>query len=288
MRTRRVPSLTIVAALVIGACGGDEVSRADLIASARGGGMRNSQATCLADELLDEFDQKDLRVIVAAKGIEDASNELGERKIDKVRRMATACDGQGAGSGDDPETTEPEPDTTEPDTTEPDTTEPADQTTLVTAPDLPADRAGVTRQAPVPFKAAAPVGAGWTLTMGGYAPNADAAVEAANEFNDPPPAGKQYAVVTLTAAYGGPKEKSAVFSEVYFKAVGPKGVAYDATGCVAVLANGIDLFRDVFAGGSLSGDVCFVVDAGDAVGLVLYADTYDPEFNLDSTFFALA
>ena len=280
--------LLVLAGLLIAACGGGEVSREDLITSARAQGMRSSQASCLADELLDEFDQEDLAVVVAADDIESAADRLGARKVDKIVRMATACgpadpDANDPGEGD-PATTEP--DVTEPDITEP--TDPVDQTTVLTAPDLAADRPGLTRQAPVPFKVVGAVGAGWTLRMDGYAPNANAAVEAANEFNEPPPPGKQYAVATVNAAFGGPADKATLLGAVFFKAVGPRGLAYDSTDCVVVLADDIDIFRDVFAGGSLSGDVCFVVDAADAVGLVLYAETYDPEFNLDSTFFALA
>lgn len=274
-------SLLISASLLLAACGGDDVSRDDLIASARAGGMRSSQATCLADELLDEFDQTELAVIVAAQDIEDAADDLGQKKVDKVVRIASAC-GAKRTTSTEPGTTED----TEADTTE--VTEPEAETTLLTAPDLPADRAGATRQAPVPFKQIGAIGAGWSLRIDGYVPNADAAVKAANEFNEVPEPGMQYAIVTVNAAFGGPADKAALVGEVFFKAVGPKGLAYDATDCYAVLPNNLDLFNDVFSGGSLTGEVCFLIDPADAAGLVLYADTYDSSFELNSTFFALA
>ena len=73
------------------------------------------------------------------------------------------------------------------------------------------------------------VGNGWSVKVLRSTPDASGAVQVANQFNDPPVAGKQFYMVEVEATYKG-NGKDASQSPLLgltFKALGPSNVAYD-------------------------------------------------------------
>ena len=158
--------------------------------------------------------------------------------------------------------TSPPTTTTSPPTT---TQEPATTTTTTE----PVDLTG-TREQPVLMGDGYDLGDGWTLAVTGVNRDAAAAIAAANMFNDPPEPGRRFVLVDLDISYAGTADPETIAFEVSIDAVGSSGLGYDSTGC-GVKPDGIDLFRDIFAGGIESGQVCFDVSEGDADSLVLYA-----------------
>ncbi len=94
-----------------------------------------------------------------------------------------------------------------------------------------------------------------------------------NQFNDPPAEGNRFVMWRVAVANAG-EEVTASLGEVSFSVVGPSAVAYDAFAGCGVLPDGLDMFRDVFPGGSLEGNVCWEVSEDDAESLVLLADEF--------------
>jgi|GEM_PF-1692408 len=105
--------------------------------------------------------------------------------------------------------------------------------------------------------------------------NTDAADEviAENDFNDPPAAGNRFVMWNVGLANAS-DEALASLGEVSFTVVGPSSVAYDAMATCGVLPGELDVFRDVFPGGSLSGNLCWEVAEADADDLVLLVDEF--------------
>ena len=135
------------------------------------------------------------------------------------------------------------------------------------------------RQAPTALGQPVDLGDGWTITINGSEPDATATLLAANEFNDPPPAGFVYSLVDMTLAFDGDEEPSSIFS-VSVDVVGDSNVS--GSNCsVSDVPDEIDRFADLFKGGSLSGNQCFVVNADDLDSLVVFASA---DFFSDDTF----
>jgi len=179
-----------------------------------------------------------------------------------------------------PETTETtEPADTEPVATEESTTpETVVETTEATAPPTtvaatdvvagaPAGQSG-DRANPVPPGAVADIGSGWRLQILSVNPDAAAAIAAENEFNEPPPPGSTFSMITVALGYFGLEDPTSVF-ETTISAVGASNVELPS-GC-GVLPQPLDMFGDVFAGGVVVGNVCFVTTPADAPVLQLYA-----------------
>lgn len=177
------------------------------------------------------------------------------------------------------ETTEPEStvvDTTTADTSA-DTTEPepattaAPPTTAASTGDVIAGApAGVTGtpDAPVPVGQIADIGAGWRLQVLDVVPDATAAIAAENEFNDPPPAGGTFTMVRIALGYYGLEDPQSFFMPT-ISAVGASRVELD-TSCGSI-PQPIDLFTDAFAGGVVTGNICFVTTPADPPALMVYA-----------------
>jgi Divergent InlB B-repeat domain len=144
-----------------------------------------------------------------------------------------------------------------------------------------------TRANPVPFGQPAPIGNGWTVTVTQYYPNATAMVLAANQFNDPPPAGSQDVMIAVTATYNG-TGSSHLDSGYTFRAVGSANVAYTTFdhSCGVLPAPNLDLDDPtVFTGGTVSGNAaCWIVPSSDVSSLVMFAA---PFLTSTQTFFAL-
>ena len=136
------------------------------------------------------------------------------------------------------------------------------------------------RLAPNPMGAAVDIGGGWQLTVGGPAVDITDAVQAENQFNDPPPDGFRFVGVNVTYVMvaRAPRPGFAVTAN----AVGGGNIAL-SEGC-GVIPGEFDLSSDVFAGGSVSGTVCFVAPAENPA-FVLYATA---DFGSANVMFATA
>jgi hypothetical protein len=99
------------------------------------------------------------------------------------------------------------------------------------------------------------------------------AILAENSFNEPPPTGFRFVGVDVTYTYNGESSDMALTAAT--KAVGATNV--ELSDDCGVYSNEVDLFSDVFAGGSVTGTVCFVVPEGD-LDTVLYTTTFTDDF----------
>jgi hypothetical protein len=179
---------------------------------------------------------------------------------------------------------------TAPENTEPEATEPDESDTTVTLPDdngtdeiagSPAGQRG-TRDTPVPAGAIADIGGGWRLQVLGFTPDATAEVMAANEFNDPPPAGSAFTFVSVAMGYFGLDDPKSTF-EPTISALGGSSVEIQS-GC-GLIPDDLVTFRDVFSGGVVRGNLCFVTTPADVQAMQLYAvgdwTSDNPEVFLD-------
>ena len=134
----------------------------------------------------------------------------------------------------------------------------------------PLGRLATDRANPIALGEAVPLGEGWTITVRGVELDATASLVAADEFTDAAPAGKVFTLVDYELAYDGTDEPQSGFS-VDVVVVGDSNVSGSDDCAVSGIPDEIDRFADVFAGGSISGNDCFTVDAADVDSLVLYA-----------------
>ena len=111
----------------------------------------------------------------------------------------------------------------------------------------------------------------WDVTVLSTTPGATEAVLAENQFNDPPAANHQFYVVDVEATYNGTESES-VFAGLTFTSVGASSVAYDWISTCGVIPNELDSFSEVFPGGTVTGSLCWSVDAADVDSLVLVID----------------
>jgi hypothetical protein len=135
----------------------------------------------------------------------------------------------------------------------------------------PATGPGSSRDEPAPIGTSVRV-AGWDVTVTDVEPDATRRVLEESEFNDPPPAGQQFFLVTISATYNGDEESSAFFFDVTLKALGPSNVAYDYEADCGLIPDELPDTRDVFQGGTISGNVCWSVRSEDAAELLMYAE----------------
>ena len=125
------------------------------------------------------------------------------------------------------------------------------------------------RLAPTAVGVATAVGTDWQFTVTGAARDITAEVLAENEFNSPPPEGFHYVGVDVTFTYNG--AASASPAQVSIGSVGADNAQHN--GYCGTAPNELDLYTDLFAGGSASGTMCFVVpDDGAAISLFATAD----------------
>jgi hypothetical protein len=180
------------------------------------------------------------------------------------------------------------------DASQPTITEP-DDTTLITEPTetLPSGGGDVvagapggergTQATPVAAGAAADVGGGWRLQVLSFVADGTAAVAAENEYNEPPPAGKVFTLVKVALGYYGLEDPSPAYSPT-INALGADKVQLE-TNC-GLIPQELPVFTDVFAGGVVVGNLCYVTTPADAGGMLLYANA--DFFGGDDTFLAAA
>lgn len=172
----------------------------------------------------------------------------------------------------DPRETDPretDPATTEPATTEVVTTEPA-----ATGDEIAGAPAGAkgTHASPLAPGQVADLGDGWRVQILDVIADGAAQVAAENEFNDPPPAGKTFSLVTLAVGYFGLQDPTSPFSGLNISAVGAANVQLDNS-CGSI-PDDLYVFGDMFAGAVVTGNVCFVTTPDDAPALQVYAEPF--------------
>lgn len=101
-------------------------------------------------------------------------------------------------------------------------------------------------------------------------PDATAAVRAMNSFNEAPPEGQQFYMVEVSATYSGEGSGDPLW-DLTFSAL-DSGNTQISEGECGVIPEEMDAFKEVFSGGSLAGNICFVVPSADVSSLVLYVD----------------
>ena len=126
------------------------------------------------------------------------------------------------------------------------------------------------RAAPVPMGTATDVGQGWSVTVVGAARDITDAVMAENSFNDPPPAGSRFVGVDVTYTRTGSSSDVALTATT--KAVSNSNVELKSE--CGVVTGEVDLYSDVFEGGSVTGTICFVAPEGAVDQLILYSSSY--------------
>ena len=127
---------------------------------------------------------------------------------------------------------------------------------------------GKTRENPYPLGTEIS-GKDWKVVINSVTFNANDAVAAANEFNDPPADGKQYVLINYTATYIGDDSsgESAAFVSVDY--VTADGVTVDGTDSMAVAPDAIDSLTTLYNGASVTGNVVRAVPVDSAQDGVL-------------------
>lgn len=119
----------------------------------------------------------------------------------------------------------------------------------------------------------------WEVTVNSFTPDATAAVLAENPFSEEPAPGMVYALINVTLTYLG--EESGISPEVGVDFVTSTGEVVDATDTLAVAPDEL-LLDELYAGGSVTGNVVRQIPAGDAGTIRI-----TPGLFADEAFFAL-
>jgi hypothetical protein len=130
------------------------------------------------------------------------------------------------------------------------------------------------RRKPVPFGQTAVLSIGesdpaWSIRVLEFTPDATSAVLAENQFNDPPVAGRQFAMVRIEATYQGLEEPAMLTRDVRFVAVDESNLTYDLDDSCGVIPDALDEYGEVYAGGVLVGNLCWSVATEHIDSLVL-------------------
>ena len=204
-------------------------------------------------------------VVVASK---DDNNKATSPATSESQSTEAPAESTSPSQTDSVATTE----TSEPETTTAATDEvtTVETTTVAAGDEVAGSPAGVTgdRSNPVATGAIADIGAGWRLQILNVNPDAAALVATENQFNEPPPAGSTLTLVTVALGYFGLEDPKSAF-DTTISAVGAGNV--ELTGDCGVVPQGLDSFGEIFAGGVVVGNICFVTTPQDAGALQVYA-----------------
>jgi hypothetical protein len=100
--------------------------------------------------------------------------------------------------------------------------------------------------------------------------DATAQVLATNQFNDPPAAGRQFFIVTLSYTYQGTTKGVPWLDLANLRLAGSRNILYDSfstdTRC-GVIPNDIDGHGDLLPGGSDTANICFSVPTDEVSSL---------------------
>ncbi|NLG65987.1 MAG: DUF4352 domain-containing protein [Actinobacteria bacterium] len=139
------------------------------------------------------------------------------------------------------------------------------------------------RENPIPVGTSAKVG-DWEVTVTDVSFDAWAALQEANQFNDPPADGSQYVMVTLEATYNG-DESGTFWVDASMAFLGAGGNTFDSASVVE--PNPIFDAGEAFAGATVSGDQVYEVPSDQISGGRLIIE---PTFSFDKedrVFFAI-
>jgi hypothetical protein len=167
-----------------------------------------------------------------------------------------------------------------------------DQTTASTQPrtTTTAEVEVGTRENPLPLGQVATLAEqgqpSWEVKVTAFAPDGTQQVLAENQFNEPPAAGRQFALVTLEAKYVGSEQTSTPGGAIEFSAVDSGNVTYDVDDYCGVIPDALDQYGDVFQGGVVTGNVCWSVDSAAIDSLVLIIEPF-LSFDAEPYFMAL-
>lgn len=128
-----------------------------------------------------------------------------------------------------------------------------------TAPDAAAEEG--TRESPLPLGSTISSDE-WTVTIDSYNAAGDEAVAAANQFNEPAPAGSHYEIVTYSVTYTG--EESSYALMVGVDLVTSSGNVIDTTESLVTLEDSMGL-DELFNGASTTGSTAFLVPDDESV-----------------------
>lgn len=122
----------------------------------------------------------------------------------------------------------------------------------------------------------------WGLRVDGPGVNLTDAIEAENQFNEPPPAGTIFYGVPITVSLlEANKEPLSTWLNIELEFYGPISrsiIGVDFDNSCGVVPGAFDDFKEVFVGGSVSGIVCFAVGQDDVdAGVLLTSDSFAGE-----------
>lgn len=117
----------------------------------------------------------------------------------------------------------------------------------------------------------------WNIVVLEPLSNITDAVAEENQFNDPPPAGLQFMGAPIRVTYVSGPAPASLF-ELTFKAIGPSGVVLTTfdPGC-GVVPDSLDTFTELFAGGSVEGNVCWPAGEADQADLTMIVEVFFDE-----------
>jgi hypothetical protein len=102
----------------------------------------------------------------------------------------------------------------------------------------------------------------WTVTINDVEFDADDAVAAENEFNDPAPDGFSYALIDASVTYTGEDSEMVMMgTEIAF--VANSGETLQAWDSIAIAPNELDSSAELYQGGSAEGNVAIALPDGD-------------------------
>jgi hypothetical protein len=128
------------------------------------------------------------------------------------------------------------------------------------------------RDDPLLIGTAADIGGGWFVSVVDINFDATDVILAENMFNEPPEPGTQYVLITISATYEGSDASAVLLAGNAFNLVGESNVAYQTFDPACGVTPDDFPMTEVFAGGTLTGTVCFAADAEDVSSLVMYSE----------------
>lgn len=144
-----------------------------------------------------------------------------------------------------------------------------------TAPGGATGTGQTSRANPAPIGTAVEI-AGWRIVVNSVTPDATDDILDDNTFNDPPEAGRQFFIANISATYINTEmESSSLFFDLDLSALGPSAVQYDGfDDYCGTVPDEIDAFKEVFEGGTITGNVCWSVRTSDAAELLMWAEAF--------------
>ncbi len=108
-----------------------------------------------------------------------------------------------------------------------------------------------------------------TITVTAWLPDANEAIAATNQFNEVAPAGKRYALLGLSVTYRAGTEETSVDGIVFavgWSLFGSSAVEMNSFDCSAVVPDRLNEMSEILDGGTVAGNVCFLLSDSDAAG----------------------